>query len=73
MIEVTSNIKHRLILKTLYGCGLRVSEVINLKKEDFDFEENLVHIKLAKGRKDRFVKIPETALEELKSFCVFSK
>ncbi|MDP1729398.1 MAG: tyrosine-type recombinase/integrase, partial [archaeon] len=50
MIETTSNIKHRLILKTLYGCGLRVSEVVNLEKTDINFEESLIHIKLAKGK-----------------------
>jgi len=69
MIEVTSNIKHRLILKVLYGCGLRASEVINLKKQDLNFSESLIHIKLAKGKKDRFVKIPEKLKEELESYC----
>jgi len=69
LIENTSNIKHRLIIKLLYGCGLRVSEIVNLKKEDVNFEENLIHVKLAKGRKDRFVKIPESLLGELNSYC----
>src|SRR3972149_2629271 len=41
MIKITSNIKHKLILKILYGCGLRVSEIINLKKENVNFEEKL--------------------------------
>ena len=69
MIEGTSNIKHKLILKILYGCGLRVSELVNLGKSDFNFDENLIHIKLAKGKKDRFVKIPDSILDELKSYC----
>lgn len=73
MIDVTSNIKHRLVLKILYGCGLRVSEVVNLKKQDLNFDENLIHIKLAKGKKDRFVKIPEKLKEELKSYCILSQ
>lgn len=68
MIEVTSNIKHRLILKVLYGCGLRVSEVINLRKEDINFNEKLIYVKLAKGKKDRFVKIPDSLADELKSY-----
>ena len=68
MIEVTSNIKHKLILKILYGCGLRVSEVVNLKKSDLNFEEGLIHIKLAKGKKDRFVKIPNSVIQELKNY-----
>ncbi|MEK6830730.1 MAG: site-specific tyrosine recombinase/integron integrase [Nanoarchaeota archaeon] len=69
LIEFTLNIKHKLILKLLYGCGLRVSEVVNLKKEDINFQEGLIHIKLSKGRKDRFVKIPNSIIEELKSYC----
>jgi len=51
MINSTSNIKHKLIIKLLYGCGLRVSEIINLKKQDINFGEGLIHIKLAKGKK----------------------
>jgi len=69
MLEVTSNIKHKLILKVLYGCGLRVGEIINLQKKDINFEEGLVHVKLAKGKKDRFVKIPEKLEEELENYC----
>lgn len=68
MINLTSNVKHKLILKTLYGCGLRVSELVNLKKENFNFNEEIVHIKLAKGRKDRFVKIPNSLKTELKKY-----
>ena len=67
MIAVTNNIKHRLVIKLLYGCGLRVSEIVNLKNEDLNFEENLIHVKLAKGKKDRFVKIPDSIKEELKN------
>lgn len=48
--------------------GLRVGEVVGLKKKDFLFDENLIHIKMAKGRKDRFVKIPESLYQELLMF-----
>ena len=72
MIDCTSNIKHKLILKMLYGCGLRVSEVVNLKKEDANFQESLLHVRLAKGKKDRFVKIPESIKNELQSYCVIN-
>ena len=68
MIESTSNTKHKLIIKLLYGCGLRVGEIVNLEKENINFEEDLIHIKLAKGKKDRFVKIPDSIKEELKSY-----
>ncbi len=69
MINAISNIKHKLILKILYGCGLRVSEVVNLMKKDINFEEGLIHIRMSKGKKDRFVNIPENVKEELKSYC----
>jgi len=72
MIDVTGNIKHKLILKVLYGCGLRVSELVNLKKSNLNFEEGLIHIKLAKGKKDRFVKIPDSLLNELKGYTKLS-
>jgi len=68
LISSTRNIKHRLIIKMLYGCGLRVGEIINLKAGDVNFDEGLIHIKLAKGKKDRFVKIPESMIFELKRF-----
>jgi site-specific recombinase XerD len=68
LIEITINPKHRLIIKLLYGTGLRVSEIVNLKKDDMNFEEGLIKINLGKGKKDRFVKLPESILEELKNF-----
>lgn len=71
LIENTSNIKHKLIIKLLYGCGLRVSEIVNLKKEDLNFEDGLIKINLSKGRKDRFVKLPESIKEELINYCKF--
>ncbi len=72
MIQTTGNIKHCLILKTLYGCGLRVSEIIALKKEDILFDEDIIHIRLAKGKKDRFVKIPDSLKKDLQSYCSIS-
>lgn len=69
MINSTNNIKHKLIIKILYGCGLRVSEIVNLSKKDLNFEEKIIHIRLAKGKKDRFVKIPESLSESLKNYC----
>jgi site-specific recombinase XerD len=69
LLEATENIKHQLIIKLLYGCGLRVSEIVNLTKGDVNLEEGLIKIKLAKGRKDRFVKLPESIKENLENYC----
>ena len=68
LINATNNIKHKLILKLLYGCGLRVSEIVNIKKDDVNFNEGLLKISLGKGRKDRFVKIPDSLSEDLKKY-----
>jgi integrase/recombinase XerD len=68
LLEATSNVKHRMILKILYGCGLRVSELLSLRKGDFNYAEGLLHIRLSKGRKDRFVKIPDSVKGELASY-----
>ncbi len=68
LIETSNNPKHKLIIKILYGTGLRVSEIINLKKRDINFEEKLIKIKLAKGKKDRFVKLPSSISEELENY-----
>ncbi len=55
MFEATGNIKHRLVLMMLYYGGMRLSEVISLKWGDIDFERKVIHIKAAKGGKDRVV------------------
>ena len=68
MLEFTENIKHKLIIKLLYGCGFRVGEIINLKKQDVNFEEDLIKVNLGKGKKDRFVKIPSSIKEDLKNY-----
>ena len=72
LINNTTNIKHKLIIKLLYGCGLRVSEIVNLRKENINFEEDLIKIVLAKGKKDRFVKIPNSINKNLRDYCSLS-
>lgn len=54
-----ANQKHKLMIALAYGCGLRVSEVINLKIKDIDLNELTVHLKSAKGNKDRITIFPE--------------
>ena len=68
LIDITNNLKHKLIIKLLYGCGLRVSEIINLKKQDVNFEEDLIKVNLGKGKKDRFVKLPNSIKEDLENY-----
>ncbi|MDH3353218.1 MAG: tyrosine-type recombinase/integrase [Nanoarchaeota archaeon] len=69
IIKIVINPKHKLIIKLLYGTGLRVSEIVNLKIQDIDFNEKLVKVRLGKGKKDRFVKLPDSISSEIKMFC----
>jgi site-specific recombinase XerD len=62
------NLKHKSILTLTYSVGLRVSEVVNLKIEDIDSKCMLIHIKNAKGRKDRIVPLSQTVLELLRQY-----
>ena len=67
ILKVVKNTKHKLLLSISYGAGLRVSEVIVLKVQDLDFEELTVHIKQAKGQKDRISVVPESLVDDLKN------
>jgi len=55
LFEVTNNIKHKVVLTLLYYTGLRLNEVISLRWQDIDFERGLIHVKQAKGEKERIV------------------
>ncbi|RKE95462.1 tyrosine-type recombinase/integrase [Ichthyenterobacterium magnum] len=68
ILEHTNNIKHKAILATIYGMGLRISEAVNLKINDIDSNRMLVHIKNAKGKKDRIVMLPESLLALLRIY-----
>ncbi len=62
-----SNDKHRLIICLLYGSGLRVSEVANLKIKDLDFANLALKIRNTKGHKDRFTLLSEKRVEKIKN------
>lgn len=67
IIEATNNSKYKLMISLGYACGLRVSEVINLKVSDLDIDELVVHIKGAKGKKDRISVLPQKLQNDLKN------
>lgn len=62
------NLKHKTILTMTYSVGLRVSEVVNLKIQDIDSKRMLIHIKNAKGRKDRIVPLSQNVLDLLREY-----
>ena len=65
MLEAPKNLGHRAILATMYGAGLRVSEVANLKVRDLDGDRKVISIR---GRKDRQVMLPNTLREALAAY-----
>lgn len=56
-----SGVRDRALLETLYACGLRVSELINLQQRDILFDGDVVRV-FGKGSKERIVPIGESAL-----------
>jgi len=70
MIKQTENLKHKTILMLVYGMGLRVSEIINIRITDIDSKNMQVHIRAAKGKKDRYTNLPEAILPILRAYYV---
>lgn len=68
MIDLTTNLKHKCIIKLLYGCGLRLSELLNLKLTDIDSGNMVVHIRKSKGNKDRVVMLSNQLLDDLRVY-----
>jgi integrase/recombinase XerD len=68
ILALVDNLKHKAILMLVYSAGLRVGEVVRLKTEDIDSNRMLIHIKGAKGRKDRYTLLSGKALEILNQY-----
>lgn len=69
LINNCDNLKHKTIICILYGCGLRISELINLKISHLEPENDIINIFLAKGKKDRIVPYPKD-LQEIVSIYI---
>ena len=67
-IESITNKKHRAIIQLSFSTAMRVSEVINLKIDDVDSKRMIIHIRNAKGAKDRIVKLTESTLNVLRDY-----
>ena len=68
MFDVCENKKHKVILALLYSCGLRVSELINLKWQHIDRSRMIINILKAKGNKDRQVGLNDQLIKILTLF-----
>lgn len=68
ILSVVSNVKHRCLLMLIYSAGLRVSEAVALKPEDIDSDRGVIHIRSAKGKKDRITLLSERMLKLLREY-----
>ena len=68
MFSVCDNKKHKVILALLYSCGLRVSELINLKWEHIDRSRMIINVIQAKGKKDRQVMLAPQLIPLLEDY-----
>lgn len=68
MLNSSENLKHKAILATVYSCGLRVSELTNLKITDINSDAMTVTIRQGKGSSDRVVVLAEKLLVLLRNY-----
>ena len=73
ILDGCSNIKHKLVVKFLYYSGLRLSELLNLKRKDIDFDNNLILIKKGKGAKDRMTLLSHNLKDDLLKYYSISE
>lgn len=73
LFEQITNLKHRCLLMLMYGSGLRVGEVVKLKKEDLDFVEKTVFVYRSKGNKDRYTLLSDKSIDYLSQYLEMYK
>ena len=73
LINSIKNSKHKLMIQLMYGSGLRVSELTNLKIDDLDLEKGYGWVRNGKGNKDRLFIIPDSLKINLKEFITSKK
>ena len=73
IIDATENLKHKTLLALIYSAGLRISEALNMKPKDIDSVRMLIHVKNAKGKKDRYTLLSEKVLLLLREYYLIYK
>jgi integrase/recombinase XerD len=73
ILNSSRNTKHKLILWMIYSCGLRRSEVTNIRMTDIDRNRNIIHIREGKGGVDRIVPVSEKVWQKIDEYiCNYS-
>lgn len=68
LIEAATCHKHRVLMMTCYGGGLRVGELVRLRPADIHSERMLIRVNQGKGRKDRYTLLSPRLLDELRNY-----
>lgn len=68
ILQAPVNLKHRNMLSLIYACGLRRSELLNLKPANVDSKRHMLVILNSKGKKDRMVPISDKIIEMLREY-----
>lgn len=71
ILDCTSNIKHKAVLTTIYACGLRLGELLELKISDIKTGQNILLIRQSKRNKDRVVSLSPKLIELLRQYYKF--
>lgn len=68
ILESFNSLKWKVLLLLIYSAGLRVSEAVNLTVQDIDRDRMLIHVRQAKGRKDRYTLLSKVALQAFEQY-----
>ncbi len=67
-LQAVPNLKHRTVLMTMYGSGVRIAEALALHLPDIDSQRMLIRVQQGKGRRDRYTILTPTLLEALRNY-----
>jgi site-specific recombinase XerD len=68
ILHLVRSPRYRVCLTTIYSCGLRLQEGLSLAVPDIDSARMMIHVRLGKGKRDRYVPLPQRTLETLREF-----
>jgi site-specific recombinase XerD len=68
LLAACPNLKHRAVIMTAYGCGLRLAETLALRPEHVDPQRMVIRVESGKGRRDRYVMLPRRLLATLREY-----
>lgn len=73
LLDAIDSLKHRALIMTAYGAGLRVSEACSLQVEDIDSERMTIRVRHGKGNQARYVPLPERVLFLLRRYWAIER